>query len=55
MLTRADLPCRPANRTNFIAVVGFVAVLLLGALASAAAELLASNNFTIEEQWIFGL
>jgi hypothetical protein len=52
---RAELPCGPADRTRLIAVVGVVVVLLLGALVSAPAGLLASNNFTLEEQWVLGL
>jgi hypothetical protein len=52
---RAELRFAPANRTKFIAVVGVVALLLLGALATAPAVFLASNSFTVEEQWILGL
>jgi len=55
MSMRAELPCGPGNRTNRIAVVGAVALLLLGALASAPLGLLASNSFSLEEQWVLGL
>jgi hypothetical protein len=54
MSMRAELPYGPAKRVKLIAAAA-VAVLLLGALATAPASLLASNSFTLEEQWILGL
>jgi hypothetical protein len=54
MPMRAELSSGPAKSIKLIAAA-VVAVLLLGALATAPASLLASNNFTLEEQWILGL